>query len=78
LIAVNRFQRTNEYHTHIGGITLWIANHPYASFATKVGGNKIRPHRRTILWAYAILEAQVFEDAMQGAAQQPETEEGEG
>lgn len=39
------------YYAEIGTLTVWVANHPYASF-TPYGGVKVRPSRKTILMAY--------------------------
>lgn len=48
LMETNSFALKNEYCAEIGGICVWIANHPYASFAVK----GVRPSRSTILKAY--------------------------
>lgn len=60
LIATDKFEIVSEYVAIIGGISVWIANHPYASFETYcrrdsqrgVGIPKVRPSRRTIFKAF--------------------------
>jgi hypothetical protein len=54
--ALNHFMETEKFkdigeHTAtIGGVVIWIANHPYASFST-YGKFHVRPKRATILRA---------------------------
>lgn len=39
------------FSTKLKGIIIWIANHPYNSFTTVLGGYEVRPKRSTILKA---------------------------
>ena len=45
----NKFTNFGEFTVELGGKTLWIANHPYASFILYPRiGVELRPSRRTI------------------------------
>jgi hypothetical protein len=48
LMQEGDFYNIDKYHAEIGGIKLWISNHPYASFSMGME----RPSRRTILKAH--------------------------
>lgn len=52
LMRTHRFTHIGEYTAEIDGITVWIANHPYASFHPYGHGPKVRPRRATILAAH--------------------------
>jgi len=50
LLKIGTFEKLSECSAVIGGIEVWIANHPYASFTpTELD---VRPSRRTILKAH--------------------------
>jgi hypothetical protein len=51
LMKTHKFERNSECTAKIGNITVWIENHPYASF-TADHGPRVRPSRRTILKAH--------------------------
>jgi hypothetical protein len=58
LVETEKFVFLNRHHAKIGKHTVWIANHPYASFS--VDGCDIRPSRSTILRAMDKLRAEQF------------------
>lgn len=49
----------SKYNAEVDGVSLWIANHPYASFTTKRNGVTVRPSRATILRAMAYMKSGV-------------------
>lgn len=51
LMAIRDFDVIDEYHAKIGGYTVWIKNHPYASFSPVGPIINVRPRRSTILMA---------------------------
>ena len=40
------------YYAKLGDLTIWIANHPYASYTIRYRNDFIRPSRRTIAKAH--------------------------
>lgn len=54
LLMEEEFTDVTEFYARIGGIQVWINNHPYASFSPYHGNFElnIRPRRSTILKAY--------------------------
>lgn len=61
LMRENKFIRDNDYHSKIGGCTVWIENHPYASFTCDLLPEG-RPSRRTILKAMDRLQQDYLEE----------------
>ena len=57
VLKTHKFKVENQYEATIDGETVWIENHPYASF-TKPHGfvNRVRPARSTILLAWDKLQ----------------------
>lgn len=54
LMATHKFEHLNSCESKLGGLIIWIENHPYASFTyTRI---KVRPSRRTILRAFEKLQ----------------------
>lgn len=55
LMDKHKFERINTCMAKIGGVTVWVANHPYASFTpmdkTQLPSS-IRPRRMTIYRAW--------------------------
>lgn len=62
LIAANRFTNIGEHKAFLGGVEIWIDNHPYASFTPRNLGPKVRPRRATILWAHDKLMRDLYTD----------------
>ena len=59
LLALHRFESITTHTALIGGVEIWIENHPYASF-TPQNGISCRPKRITILRAYDKLLEQIY------------------
>lgn len=56
----DRFTKVSEHTAEIAGFTVWISNHPYASFTTYGNGPRVRPSRGTILQAWDKLQLDRF------------------
>lgn len=53
LLAEHSFKKTSNYTADLGGICVWVANHPYASFSPYGKDHAdVRPSRSTILRAH--------------------------
>src|SRR5688572_20466057 len=52
LMACRNFEKVDNFTAKIGGHTVWIENHPYASFTPQDFGIHVRPSRSTILAAH--------------------------
>lgn len=61
-LATHEFEEVDRFEASIAGKTLWIENHPYASFTPtpldKDRQARVRPARSTILLAMEKLEKQ--------------------
>lgn len=51
LMESERFKVRDRYTAYLGGLEIWISNHPYASFHI-YKGPQVRPSRKTILKAH--------------------------
>lgn len=65
LMEEHKFIHINQYVAKIGNVTVWIENHPYASF-TFFNIVKCRPSRRTILMAHKKLMQDFIEASANG------------
>jgi len=64
-LADSNFENIGIYHATIGGVRLWVANHPYASFNLEEGVcGGYRPSRATVLEAMDALMIQRLEESM--------------
>lgn len=52
LMTTDNFDWYCERRASIGGVHIWVDNHPYASFTIQLKGVEVRPSRRTVLKAY--------------------------
>lgn len=52
LMADDRFKKVDGHTAMIGGLEVWISNHPYGSFTLHNPCLSIRPKRSTILRAH--------------------------
>ncbi len=59
LMKKEKFKYVFGYSAILGYYTIWIGNHPYASFTMKVGPYEVRPKRSTILNAMDKLQKDV-------------------
>lgn len=55
LLLSRRFVRRSDTTVKIGQNLVWVANHPYGSFARCVGDEMVRPKRSTIALANRVL-----------------------
>jgi hypothetical protein len=61
MIESHRFEADDQYTARLGGMDIWIENHPYASFRPDDGKlPRVTPSRATILFAYDILMEDFF------------------
>lgn len=61
LIGSERLDVAGRCTAKIASRTVWISNHPYASFTPYEDATpEVRPKRSTILWAWSCLEADAF------------------
>ena len=61
LLECDRFIEIDRFYATIGGIKVWVANHPYASFVPEKMG--VRPKRITVYKAHKKLAREYFEQA---------------
>lgn len=54
LLQTHKFTNRTEYTADLGNVTIWIVNHPYASFTSS--NRRCRPSRQTIFEAKRKLE----------------------
>jgi hypothetical protein len=59
LSSGGKFTEIGTFEAKLGERTVWIENHPYASFTIHVPW-RVRPSRSTILWAWHCLIEDVF------------------
>ena len=59
LMEENKFTGLDLYTARLGNQSIWIANHPYASFTSSY--LNVRPKRSTILYAWDKLEKDYYE-----------------
>ena len=59
LLAKHTFKDYDGYHASLGGLRIWVSNHPYASFTFK----HVRPKRTTILKAHRQLMRDIIIEA---------------
>lgn len=57
LMANGKFTPNDKFTVYIGGVQVWIANHPYASFTPCF--SEARPSRITILNAWKKLDQEM-------------------
>jgi len=57
LINNESFRNFSRHTVEIGSRTVWISNHPYASFSPYDDHSReMRPKRSTVLWAWYCME----------------------
>lgn len=63
LLDTEEFTDITQHTAKLGNTTVWIANHPYASFTPRnsICSFPVRPSRRTILKAHDKLMRSIFE-----------------
>lgn len=57
-----KFTEVSKYTAKLGPLTIWISNHPYASFTCYEPKLEVRPSRATILKAHAKLVSDCVRD----------------
>lgn len=64
LMDSEMFTKCDQYTAELGGVEIWIANHPYSSFTPyqSTGLPEVRPRRRTIARAYDKLMNDLFQN----------------
>lgn len=61
LLATHKFKNYDRYNASLGGLRIWVSNHPYASFTFK----HVRPKRTTILKAHRQLMRDIIVESIQ-------------
>lgn len=61
LLAKHTFKDYDGYNASLGGLRIWVSNHPYASFTF----NHVRPKRSTIRKAHQKLIRDIIIEATQ-------------